>query len=49
MLAVRGKHPDIVKYLLENGADKSLKNDSMKTASDLTHKYKNKKVIYLLR
>jgi ankyrin repeat protein len=48
MLAVRGEHPDIVKYLLEQGATKNLTNDGMKTALDLTKKYKNKKVIALL-
>jgi hypothetical protein len=29
MLAVRGEHPEIVAYLLKNGADKSLKNDDV--------------------
>jgi ankyrin repeat protein len=49
MLAVRGKHPEIVKFLLDNGADKTLKNDAMKTALDLTKTNKNSKVIALLK
>ena len=49
MLATRGKHPDIVEYLLKQGADKALENDGMKTALDLTKKYKNRKVIHLLK
>jgi len=48
MLATKGEKPLVVKYLLENNVDTSLKNIKSKTAMDIAYKSKKKSVIDLL-
>lgn len=48
MLGARGKHPLVVKYLLENNAEQSLRNHRRLSAIDIAIKSENAAVIELL-